>query len=72
MVCGKLPFFGGFEADLMRKIQSGKYSYPTDLQNKDGSEYTPSTQLKSLIKKILNPDVSTRLTAAQILENQWL
>lgn len=63
MITGKLPFYGGFEADLMRKIQTAKYSYPTDLQNKDGSEYQPSASLKSLIKKILNPDVSTRLTA---------
>ena len=64
LVCGKIPFFGGFEADLMRRIQAGKYSYPTDLTNKDGSEYTPSQPLKSLIKRILDPNPTTRLTAS--------
>jgi serine/threonine protein kinase len=46
--------------------------YPTDLVNKDGSEYSPSDSAKSLIKKILNPDTSMRLTAAQILEHPWI
>jgi len=32
ILVGKLPFFGEFEADLFRKIQSGKYvQIPTEI-----------------------------------------
>ena len=48
----------------MRRIQVAKYTYPIDLVNKDGTEYTPSDSAKNLIKRILNPDPSARLTAA--------
>ena len=30
LLTGKMPFFAEFEADLMRKIQGAKYSYPLD------------------------------------------
>ncbi len=34
ILVGKLPFFGEFEADLYRKIQSGKFaSVPNDLSD---------------------------------------
>lgn len=32
MLCGKLPYFGEFEADLYRKIQTAKYTpVPSEL-----------------------------------------
>ena len=63
MVTGKLPFFGGFETDLNRRIQRGTYQYPDDLREKDGTEYTPSQPLKNLIRKIIEPNPITRYTA---------
>ena len=32
IMMGKLPFFGDFEADLFRKIISGKYQIPRDVE----------------------------------------
>jgi len=39
LLTGKLPFFGDFEQDLFRKIQSAKYTFPTakELQNHTNS-----------------------------------
>jgi serine/threonine protein kinase len=42
MVTGKIPFSGAFEADLYRNIQRGKYTWPENMYEKDGSKYTPS------------------------------
>ena len=63
LVTGKIPFGGGFEADLYRNIQKAKYVWPDDLKEKDGSKYTPSPELKGLLRKILEPNVQFRYTA---------
>lgn len=57
IVTGKIPFGGGFEADLYRNIIKGKYTWPDELREKDGSKYIPSPELKGLIRKILEPNV---------------
>ena len=55
---GKLPFFGEFEADLFRKIQSGKFTaIPNDL----GDE-----KIRGLFRKIFDINPSTRITAQQV------
>lgn len=72
LTTGKLPFYGAFEADLYRKIQAGRYQYPNDMIEKDGSTYTPSCSLKALIRKILEPNACMRLTCEQILKEPWL
>ena len=72
MITGKLPFFGGFETDLNRRIIRGTYQYPDDMIEKDGSSYVPSQPLKTLIRKIIEPNTSLRLTAKQILEDPWI
>lgn len=57
LVTGKTPFSGGFEADLYRNIIKGKFSWPDDLREKDGSRFIPSPELKGLVRKILEPNV---------------
>lgn len=42
LITGKLPFFGEFEGDLFRKIQTAKYDIPKEI----------STEGKALLKKI--------------------
>lgn len=72
LTTGKLPFYAAFEADLFRKIQTGRYQYPNDMIEKDGSSYTPSQSLKNLIRKILEPNPALRITCQQILKEPWL
>ena len=64
LVTGKLPFTAEFEADLERKISAAKPVYPDD-----GNF---SRELKSLIKRILEPNAEKRVTAAQILKDPWV
>ena len=72
LVTGKIPFSGAFEADLYRNIQKAKYTWPDDLREKDGTKFTPSSDLKALMRKILEPNVSLRFDAKQILNDPWL
>lgn len=65
LVTGKLPFTAEFEADLKRKISAAKPVYPDD-----GTTF--SRELKSLIKRILEPNAEKRVTAAQILKDPWV
>ena len=55
---GKLPFFGEFEADLFRKIQSGKF---TPLPNDIGD-----SQIRSLFNQIFQVDSKRRITADDV------
>jgi serine/threonine protein kinase len=58
IVVGKLPFFGEFEADLFRKIQSGKY-FP--IPNEIGS-----TKVRGLLNAIFTVDPKLRISAEQV------
>ena len=65
LMVGKLPFFGEFEADLFRKIQSGKYSpLPADLSN--------NLKFKSLLRSIFEVNPSNRIKAEKLLKHSWL
>lgn len=38
LLTGKMPFHGAYEEDLFRKIQSGKYKWPNQLEDKKGNK----------------------------------
>lgn len=58
ILVGKLPFFAEFEADLFRKIQSGKYTaFPAEVG---------STKVRGLLSAIFQIDTSRRFTAEQV------
>ena len=65
LLTGGIPFWGNTEADLYRKICSGKYSLP----NK-GKKFTKN--LKNLLDSIFQPSASKRISAKLILEHPWL
>ena len=55
ILVGKLPFFGEFEADLYRKIQSGKFTkLPKEVY---------SDRLNNLFERIFTVDAKQRITA---------
>jgi MAP/microtubule affinity-regulating kinase len=64
MLCGKLPYFGEFEADLYRKIQMAKYT-PVPSELGDHS-------VKSLFCSIFQIDPKLRPTADEVLNHPWL
>ena len=64
ILVGKLPFFGEFEADLFRKIQSGKFTaIPSEIGD---------NKVRHLFKQIFEVDQSKRITAEKLLEHSWL
>lgn len=64
ILVGKLPFFGEFEQDLFRKIQSGKFTaIPSEIG--DG-------KVRHLFKQIFEVDHSKRITAERLLGHTWL
>ena len=64
IMVGKLPFFAEFEADLFRKIQSGKIT-PVPAEIGDN-------KVRSLFKQIFEVDPNKRITAEKILQHSWL
>jgi len=62
LMTGKLPFFGEFEGDLFRKIQKAKYDIPKTVSNEG----------KALIRRIFNTDSLSRVSAREILRDEWL
>ena len=64
IMVGKLPFFGEFEADLFRKIQSGKFTaIPADIGD---------AKVRSLFKQVFEIDSNKRVTADKLLQHPWL
>ena len=75
LITGYFPFNGKREQDLRLKIQKGKYYFPEESQKSiDNSEgHGPiSTSVKNLIKKILEPDATKRLSISEILQDPWI
>ena len=71
LVVGKMPFFAQNELDLFRRIQTIKYSMPTNCdENEDDRTISPSVQ--KLIRRIFVRDASKRITASEILEDPWI
>ena len=72
LITGKMPFYGGYEADLYRMIIAGKYNYPAYLQDKNGHQVEIAQGGKNLVKRILQVDPKNRPTAATLLKDPWL
>ena len=62
LVCGYLPFEDPNTSNLYRKILSGEYKTPKWI----------STEVKDLIRKILETKPEKRLTIPQIREHVWM
>jgi calcium-dependent protein kinase len=65
MLCGRPPFYGKTDEEIIKKIQGKSYSFNYPEWNK------VSTQVKELIQSIfVNPD--KRPTSQEILDHPWL
>ncbi|KAJ3679143.1 hypothetical protein LUZ60_017154 [Juncus effusus] len=61
LMAGYLPFEETNLVSLYKKINKADFSCPAWF----------STSVKKLIKRILDPDPQTRITIAQVIENEW-
>ncbi|KAG7031419.1 Calcium-dependent protein kinase 9 [Cucurbita argyrosperma subsp. argyrosperma] len=66
LLSGVPPFWAETEKGIFDSILQGHLDFETDPWPKI------SNSAKDLVKKMLNPDASKRLTSAQVLEHPWL
>lgn len=65
MVTGQFPFDDSNKKHLLRETTSGKVNFGSRGSNL-------SEQVKDLIKKLLTPDVKTRITLEEALDHPWM
>jgi serine/threonine protein kinase len=66
MLSGKLPFDGSNIKEVLRRVRSGRYTFP------DSEWAQISEEAKSFIAGLLELDPHNRLTAGQALRHPWL
>nr|AZL94174.1 calcium-dependent protein kinase [Cardiosporidium cionae] len=66
ILCGYPPFYGSSNREILKKVQSGNYSF--EHKNWD----CVSSQAKDLIKKCLTYDPRKRITAQEALQHTWI
>jgi len=65
LLCGHVPFNGRRNVDLFRAVVNCQYTF--------GPEWdSMSSQSKSLIKSLLVTDPSTRMSAREALQSEWI
>jgi calcium-dependent protein kinase len=66
LLCGKPPFYGKADEDILRRVRIGEYSF-------EGPDWAlVSEGAKNLIRKLLNKKVADRITAAEAAQDQWI
>ena len=66
MICGRPPFDGEDDREIIRKVRQGKYTL-------DLPEFKRvSLECKNLIKQLLSFDPKRRLTAMEALRHPWI
>ncbi|KAL6601769.1 hypothetical protein ACP70R_044989 [Stipagrostis hirtigluma subsp. patula] len=66
LLCGFPPFWGDSDEKIAQSILRGGINFQKDPWPK------VSQSAKDLVRKMLDPDPSSRLTAKQVLEHPWL
>ena len=66
MLCGFPPFGGNNDQEIIQKVRSGRFSFPSPDWD------FISFEAKDLITKMLNMDFRTRITAKDALVHPWL
>jgi calcium-dependent protein kinase len=66
LLCGKPPFYGRTDRDILERVQRGHYSM-------DDAEWTRvSPAAKNLIRKMLQMNIANRISAADALQDEWI
>lgn len=66
LMCGYPPFNGHDDAEIIKAVQGGKFSFPKEEWG------SVSDECKNIIKRMLTLDPSKRPSAKEILQDSWL
>ncbi|KAK1443235.1 serine/threonine-protein kinase [Babesia gibsoni] len=66
LLCGFPPFNGANETEIIKKVQTGKYSFDMPQWRK------VSESAKDLIRRMITYNPAKRITAAEALEHHWI
>ncbi|OMJ85650.1 hypothetical protein SteCoe_13002 [Stentor coeruleus] len=66
LLCGFPPFGGQTDEQILKRVAAGRYSFPSPEWD------SISFEAKDLISKMLNVDISRRISAADALMHPWL
>jgi calcium/calmodulin-dependent protein kinase (CaM kinase) II len=66
LLVGYPPFWDEDQKRLYAQIKSAKYEFPSPEWD------TVTAEAKALIRQLLNPDPTTRITAEEALKNAWI
>jgi calcium-dependent protein kinase len=66
ILCGYPPFYGDTDAEILKRIRAGKYTFP----DQEWAAITPDA--KDLINKMLTYEPEKRLSAEKSLKHFWL
>ena len=66
MLCGRPPFNGNTEDQIISKVKSGKWDFRGEIW------HSISTEAKDLIAKLMTREVGRRLTAVEALAHPWI
>ena len=66
MLSGKPPFPGKSDDAIIEKVKEGSYTFP----DREWSNITP--EAKDLIRKLMDKNIKTRLSASEALQHPWI
>ena len=66
MLCGKPPFSGKHNKDIINNVLNGQYSMKNEVWN------TVSAEAKDMISKLLERSADIRMTAQEAFEHPWV
>lgn len=66
MLSGKPPFPGKSDDAIIERVKEGTYTFP----DREWSQVTP--EAKDLVRKLMEKDPKTRLSAAEALQHPWI
>lgn len=66
LLCGRPPFSGYTDEEILQHVLRGHYHYPSKLDRKI------SANAKDFIRRLLQPDPHDRMTAEEALDHPWI
>jgi serine/threonine protein kinase len=66
LLSGIAPFSGNTDVEILKKVRIGEYSFP------DEQFGHISAEAKDFVSKLLQKDVSVRLTAHEAIQHPWV
>jgi len=72
LLCGRLPFQGTDDAEMIENIKKVDYSFEADGQQYCIWNNVVTQQAQDFVNNLLNPDTNERMSAVQALAHNWI